>query len=349
MKIEMLPERLVQRSLPSNIRAQDRVHFEKHLSHTLPTRFEHRIKSAYVDGKGVIFDGHRINEESFVPTKPADGRRRFLAHARRVLQYPFAKKIDSGLWFTDPWSSQYYHFLAEAMPRLEASMRLERPACLLLPEALKRVSYIMECLDAYDVPIRFVGTLGAAKIGDLRLPEHTDFLFDHDPLAIQALGERLRNHFGNGSKAKRRIFISRRKAQMRRICNEEQLRPLLAAAGFETIVAEDLTFAEQARIFSETEILIAPHGAGLTNMILMPPRGKIYEIAPRAEHGITHCFFTLADAAQHEYFYSFATPSGRSHQPYNDDLIVDISEFERDLNSISNAQPDKAASLSFAS
>jgi capsular polysaccharide biosynthesis protein len=40
----------------------------------------------------------------------------------------------------------------------------------------------------------------------------------------------------------------------------------------------DLSIRQQIRILSQTEVLVAPHGAGLTNMLFLPSYGKIVEI-----------------------------------------------------------------------
>ena len=45
--------------------------------------------------------------------------------------------------------------------------------------------------------------------------------------------------------------------------------------GFETVYTEELSFAEQVRLFSETRCLVSIHGAGLTNLMFMPPGGHM--------------------------------------------------------------------------
>ncbi len=66
---------------------------------------------------------------------------------------------------------------------------------------------------------------------------------------------------------KERVYISRRKAKKRRIENEEQLERALSKMGFSAHCLEDLSLAEQVRLFRDAAVIVAPHGAGLTNMI----------------------------------------------------------------------------------
>ena len=59
---------------------------------------------------------------------------------------------------------------------------------------------------------------------------------------------------------KRRVFISRVNARYRRLLNENELTPKLKGLGFEVVRPEELTFAEQVRIFSECAIVLGQHG-----------------------------------------------------------------------------------------
>jgi hypothetical protein len=64
-----------------------------------------------------------------------------------------------------------------------------------------------------------------------------------------------------------RIYISRTKIVGRNVINEDEVLKALAPFGFVAYTLENMSFADQIRLFSQAEIVVAPHGAGLTNII----------------------------------------------------------------------------------
>lgn len=99
--------------------------------------------------------------------------------------------------------------------------------------------------------------------------------------------------------ARRRVFISRGSANRRRLLDEATLHPGLEARGFEIVCLEALDFAAQIRLMAETAVLLAPHGAGLTNMMFCPEGAQIGEIADPAYPNPN--FYALACAMGHGY------------------------------------------------
>ena len=79
--------------------------------------------------------------------------------------------------------------------------------------------------------------------------------------------------------AKTRIYISRSKARKRRILNEKILTESLVKLGFAIVHAEDLTYAQQVQLSFNAEMIVAPHGAGLTN-ILFSKQCRVLELHP---------------------------------------------------------------------
>ncbi len=89
-----------------------------------------------------------------------------------------------------------------------------------------------------------------------------------------------------------RLYLSRARAQRRRVTNEPELRALLEAAGFTALHLEDLTWPEQIQAFRRAKVIVAPHGAGLANLAFCAPGTRVIELFHRSYvHG---CFWRLA-------------------------------------------------------
>lgn len=118
----------------------------------------------------------------------------------------------------------------------------------------------------------------------------------------------------------RRVFISRAKASRRKLVNEEEIWSLLEPHGFQRVFMEDLTFQEQVKLMQETSVLLAPHGAGLTNMMFCPQGAKIVEIADLSFPNPN--FYAVASAMKHQYWIINAQSVGEAH-PLEKDMYVD--------------------------
>ncbi len=74
-----------------------------------------------------------------------------------------------------------------------------------------------------------------------------------------------------------RIFVSRAKAR-RTVAAEAAILELLAPLGFKAVCLEDYSVPEQAALFRDAEVVVAFHGAGLTNLIFSRPGTVVIEI-----------------------------------------------------------------------
>jgi len=76
----------------------------------------------------------------------------------------------------------------------------------------------------------------------------------------------------------KRIYLSRKKASRRQVINEDKVISCLEKCGFESITLESISVAQQAVLFAGAKFVIAPHGAGLTNLVFCNPGTKVIEI-----------------------------------------------------------------------
>ena len=100
---------------------------------------------------------------------------------------------------------------------------------------------------------------------------------------------------------KRKIYISRKLSVRRKMINEQELENYLFQKGYEIICSENLTYKEQVKIYTEADIIISPHGAGLTNIIYSDD-ATIIEIHPK--NYVQSHYFMLSKGCGHSY-YSF--------------------------------------------
>jgi len=79
---------------------------------------------------------------------------------------------------------------------------------------------------------------------------------------------------------KTKIYISRRGNNKRRLSNEKELEDELQKLGFQIVRLEEYNFLEQVEIIHSAFIIIAPHGAGLANLVFAEKGTNAIEIFP---------------------------------------------------------------------
>lgn len=129
-----------------------------------------------------------------------------------------------------------------------------------------------------------------------------------------------------------RIYISREKASYRRIVNDEEVIGCLQKFGFRTVKLETMSVAEQAACLAAAKVVIAPHGAGLTNLVFCNPGTKVIEIFSPIYVPI--CFWTISNLCDLEHYYLIAELfDDQTHKyPGHKDMWVDLKSLEKLMN-----------------
>ena len=78
-----------------------------------------------------------------------------------------------------------------------------------------------------------------------------------------------------------KIYVSRAGARRRRVVGEEALRAALEARGFVTVRLEERSWAEQIALFRAARVVVAPHGAGLANLVFCAAETRVVELFAR--------------------------------------------------------------------
>jgi capsular polysaccharide biosynthesis protein len=111
------------------------------------------------------------------------------------------------------------------------------------------------------------------------------------------------------------------------------VRAWLAKRGFAEVFTEEMSFPEQAALFASVNAVVAPHGAGLTNLVFCRSRTKVVEIfSPEYVNG---CFWALANMADLDYFYALGAgrrpPENHDPQKVEQDITVNLEVLEATL------------------
>jgi hypothetical protein len=113
--------------------------------------------------------------------------------------------------------------------------------------------------------------------------------FDLDPALVARIREILvaRHGGARAAPASGAVFLQR-SAAARSIVADPPFAALLERLGAETFIPRGANLPEQVALFSRTRLLIGAHGAGLANMILMPPGGRVVEVLPLGKQKSTY-------------------------------------------------------------
>lgn len=221
-----------------------------------------------------------------------------------------------------PWNN-YYHWTIECLPRIRlldmyAADRGEYPD-LIVPE--DRPSWMDETIDRIDYGGRVVGWSGdIARVERLVVPSFPD------PTPEECRW--LRNRMGGDDAAAEgdggeRVFVSRADATIRQVKNREEIQSVLDDFGFETYILSELTVAEQIDLFANAEIVVAPHGAGLTNLVYAKDVAVVELFGDKK----IASFARLAEMLDHEYAFLDCEQQGVN-------LVVDPERLEATIGSI---------------
>ena len=112
--------------------------------------------------------------------------------------------------------------------------------------------------------------------------------------------------FGGWPKRRpRRLYLSRRAAHDPRLpeADAPALARVLDRHGFEVLALEDMSFEAQVRAAAEAEIIVAPHGAGLTNLVFTHRDAVVIELVARLgeEASFRPWYYQLASSRGQRY------------------------------------------------
>ena len=323
-------EHWVKRKLPANFNAVDEPFFANDYEHFIPAAYSLRLKGAHVTSEGIVFRGLKPVPESLrLPPRHYGLRYRLscLLKRRRV-RLPDQEEY---LMPFDVWSSGYFHWMLDCLPRIHILRERARNSVLLLPEAY--AGFHLKSLALYEFKSIFqIPANSYVHVPNLLMPTRIAPTGNYNETVIKNIRETYRQHYRSTSIVNHgeRVYISREKATRRKIVNEPEVVSLLKDHGFTIVNFEDWSFDQQVAIAAQIKVLVSIHGAGLTNMLFMNENASVMELR-RSGDTTNLCYFSLASALGLRYYYQFGSPENIQRSTFDDNLKIDLTQLKSNL------------------
>jgi hypothetical protein len=234
---------------------------------------------------------------------------------------PVRQRWPSALVLANPLNGNYFHWVCEALPLLEA---LEQVQALGVegPEPLVVVNgplppFVLPWLELFGIgPERVrVWSPQRLRVGRLLMPslrygrlclEHPHWgrhLYPRWALefvrgrALAGLGP----SFQLRAAGPQKVFLSRPRSGARGLANHDAVAACLLRLGYREVLAEQLTIREQIALFASLTHLVAIHGAGMVNLIFSR-EVRVLELFPaNRDFGFTYQFLQISAQLGHSH------------------------------------------------
>jgi hypothetical protein len=204
---------------------------------------------------------------------------------------------------TTPCESNYWHWMMETLPRFrllqEAGFSPERVGRYLV--ALTGAAFEMETLAALGIPrekLLPIDRRSHFQVETALVPSQRPASWNVPAWAVSFLRS-IPLADAKSPVPAERLYIKRGKGGHRRLLCEAELLPLLESRGFVAVDCADFTVAEQKALFAQARVILAPHGAGLTNLVFCQPRTIVLDLMSAAWPGFY--FWGLSAALDLDY------------------------------------------------
>lgn len=260
---------------------------------------------------------------------------RFKAHS------PIEPRFEVACSLVDDVSGSYFHWVLERLTLLEGCEfycnHTGAKPLLIVPklfrpfqrDSLNLLGYAERDFFCWDAKPTNIKRLVVPSVR--RYSENKSAPYDcMSPSACRWLRGRILSNFEKSPdsvRGLRRVYISRHKANSRRIVNEREFVSLLESFGFERYCLEDMAFGEQVALFSKANVVIGPHGAGLTNILWATPQTHVIELIP--VNFPKPDYYQLSRALGFSYTALICRETNQVH-----DLIIDFKNLAECLDSV---------------
>lgn len=223
--------------------------------------------------------------------------------------------------------NNYYHFLLDVLPRfgvLEETMPGREVDALYVPTATAWQKTLLGLAGLDGIPAINAGADAAVRATWLLVPSLPNPQEVAPPAAVSWLRARLRPSPDAG-KTPRRVYVTRgQRPNSRRLVREEETLALLERQGFVCVEPGGLSPQEQIDLFSGAEVVVAPHGAAMTNLLFVPPGTRVLELFDPSY--VNQAFWAITQAIPDTRYRYLVADGAERHGPGDpmNKILVDI-------------------------
>jgi capsular polysaccharide biosynthesis protein len=172
----------------------------------------------------------------------------------------------------------YYHWLLEIVPAALFGLSVAPDSWLLLSDGPSGQGYVAEAAEML-APGRVIHADGLRRVNGCIVSAIDPFSGFVQAAEIQ----RIRSSFPCPPRERSeptRLYVSRLRDRTRAVRNEAEIEEAMRDEGLAVVYPQTLSFRDQIDLFSSAELIVAPHGAGLANVIWAERLQKVIEIFP---------------------------------------------------------------------
>lgn len=177
------------------------------------------------------------------------------------------------------------------------------------------------------------------------------FQFFFSERALDHLRQKLRLAYAKYAKGRpRKLYLKRTPLwtynnrnieNIENIENIDEIEDVLDGIGIEMLNVTGMTMAQQAKMFMNAELIVAPTGAALTNMLFAPPGCRILVLAAAYDGATYDYFHHLAYSLGHDLSFVIGPQTDDDVYHMNRDYVIDTGDLELALNRIMSPREER--------
>ena len=331
-------------SLPLNVSPEEMHLFKPFLTYELAPQKIKKFKNIFV-----TYSGFCLNNKGLVKESHHDHPHQLDEYLNEAAHYYYdvedhpenlvtLNDDQTYLLIHHPWYN-YYHWVLECIFRAWMIRDKKDEMVLLLPDYYERTDFIMGSLEPFNFKrILFIPARKSLMVKNLCMPQIKAKVDSYDYKMMAEVKKFYLDYVSEEKKTAlnfgERIYISRMKAQRKKVQNEEEIEDVLRKYHFKILNNEDYTFLQQVDIYSHAKYLVSIHGSGLTNMLFMKEDSQILEFHKRKTNDKdwhSKAFWYMTEALGYKYYQQLCDPTDINDDYFNANFIVDADLLDKNL------------------